>query len=38
MYRQAIDGTEWLITTVYGPARDQEKQDFLDEMHDLRAL
>jgi hypothetical protein len=35
--RQVTDGTWWL-TEVYGPAREQEKQAFLAELHELRTL
>jgi endonuclease/exonuclease/phosphatase (EEP) superfamily protein YafD len=36
--RQVVDGTEWWLTAIYGPTRDQEKQAFLDELHELQAL
>jgi hypothetical protein len=34
--KPATGGAEWWLSSVYGPSRDVEKPDFLDELNDLR--
>jgi exonuclease III len=36
--RQVSDMSEWWLTTVYGPSRDEDKPSFLAELHDLRQV
>jgi exonuclease III len=34
--KPAAGGAEWWLSSVYGPSRDEEKPDFLNELNDLR--
>jgi hypothetical protein len=36
--KQMQEGTEWWLTTVYVPNRDEDKPAFLAELHDLRQV
>jgi hypothetical protein len=36
--RRVDDGSEWLLTSVYGPILDSNKDTFLAELHELRQV